>query len=268
VSELIAGDAGSRHYHHWDRGRGDQALGNRAREPIAAACADNQQRRTQALGQAGKPARDICPFVAEGDRPIASLLGPLDTDRKNRGLEAISDARRHRAGAVRALGPVGPEQERTVNRVTKCLVVQLVRNDEYRTWTRSSKRSRHAAEEGARKNTTSAEPHDQQIGLPALGQRRETFVRLPKHDNALCGYGTGAIRHLRQYPHATCDRLTSLQLLQSPIAVRKDGRVRGNVHKHELAAELGRKRRSKRHSGNSIVAVNADDDWTCHFRTS
>src|SRR4051795_13520667 len=98
-------------------------------------------------------ARDVSALALERDRPVASLVGSLDTNRKNGGVKAISYARRYGAGAVRALGAVGAEEECAVNSVTKCLVVQLVRDDEHRTWTHGSKRSRHSSEQGARKDT-------------------------------------------------------------------------------------------------------------------
>jgi hypothetical protein len=152
-----------------------------------------------------------------------------------------------------------------VNRVAKCLVVQLVRDDDHRTRTRGDKRSRHASEQGTRKHTTGTRSDDEQIGFPALGQRREALDRPSELDDTFCPQSIRGIGHLRQQPQARCDRLTPLQLAQAPIAVGKDGRVGGNVHEYELAAEPGRKRSGKLGSGNGIGAVDADDDWTSHF---
>jgi hypothetical protein len=147
----------------------------------------------------------------------------------------------------------------------KCLVVQLVRDDEHRAWTRGCERSRHSSQQGARKHTAGTRSDDEQCGLPTLSEPREALNGLPELDDALGPQGIRGIGDFGQQPLAGCDRLTPLQLPQSPVAVGKHGRVGGDVREYELVAEPGRKRSGKRRSGNCIGVVNADDDWTCHF---
>jgi hypothetical protein len=107
--------------------------------------------------------------------------------------------------------------------------------------------------------------NDEQSGLPSLGQRRKALDRLPERNDVLCVQGIGRIGDFRKQPQAACDGVAPLQLTQPQVAVRKDWRVGCDMHEHELAAEPWRKQRGESRCANGIGAINADDDWTCHF---